>query len=49
LNLARTTGIRFASDVVFGNKDVKNRMRNPVDGVAKEKLGELLAFPKGSS
>ncbi len=34
--------------VAFGNKDVKNRMRNPVDGVAKEKLGELLAFRKGS-
>jgi menaquinone-dependent protoporphyrinogen IX oxidase len=28
--------------VVFGNKDVKNQMRNPVDGVARENLGALL-------
>jgi menaquinone-dependent protoporphyrinogen IX oxidase len=33
---------------LFGNKDVRNQMKNPVDGVAREKLGELLAFLKGS-
>jgi len=33
---------------LFGSKDVKNQMKNPVDGIAKEKLGELLAFLKGS-
>ncbi|MFX1412172.1 MAG: flavodoxin domain-containing protein [Promethearchaeota archaeon] len=31
---------------VFGSKDVKNQIKNPVDGVAKEKLGELLEFLK---
>ncbi len=30
--------------VVLGNKDVKNQIKNPVDGVAKEKLGELLEY-----
>jgi len=29
---------------VFQSKDVKNQIKNPVDGVAKEKLGELLEF-----
>ena len=34
--------------VVFGNKDVRNQMKNPVDGVAKEKLSKLLEYLKGS-
>jgi len=33
---------------VLRNKDVKDQMKTPVDGVAKEKLGELLEFLKGS-
>ena len=36
----------WLAGVVFGNKDVKNQMKNPVDGVAKEKLNELLDFLK---
>ena len=38
----------WLAGVLFGNKDVKNQMKNPVDGVAREKLGELLEFLKGS-
>jgi len=33
--------IWFAANVL-GNKDVKNQIKNPVDGVAKEKLAPLL-------
>ena len=33
---------------LFGSKDVKNQMRNPVDGVAREKLAGLLAHLKAS-
>jgi hypothetical protein len=33
---------------VLRNKGVRNQMKTVVDGVAKEKLGELLAFLKGS-
>jgi menaquinone-dependent protoporphyrinogen IX oxidase len=33
---------------VLRNKGVRNQMKTSVDGVAKEKLGELLAFLKGS-
>ena len=39
--------IWFAAHVL-GNKDVKNQIKHPVDGVAKEKLGELLEYLKGS-
>ena len=35
--------IWFAGNVL-GNKDVKNQMKNPVDGVAKEKLTPLLQY-----
>ena len=35
--------IWFAGNVL-GNKDVKNQIRNPVDGVAKEKLTPLLQY-----
>ena len=38
----------WIAGVLFGNKDVRNQMKNPVDGVAREKLGELLAYLKGS-
>jgi len=31
---------------VFQSKDVKDQIKDPVDGVAKERLGELLAFLK---
>lgn len=30
------------------SEDVKNQMRNPVDGVAKEKLGGLLGYLRGN-
>jgi len=33
---------------VLRNKGVKSQMKTPVDGVAKEKLGELLGYLKGS-
>ena len=33
---------------VLRNKGVKNQMKTVVDGVAKAKLGELLAFLKGN-
>jgi len=33
---------------VFQSKDVKNQIKNPVDGVVREKLGELLEYLKGS-
>jgi menaquinone-dependent protoporphyrinogen IX oxidase len=32
---------------VFGNRDVKNQIKNPVDNVAKEELAPLLAFLQG--
>ena len=33
---------------VLRNKGVKSQMKTVVDGVAKAKLGELLAFLKGN-
>ena len=33
---------------VLRSKDVRNQLKHPVDGVAKEKLGELLEYLKGS-
>ena len=37
----------WIAGVLFGNKDVRNQIQNPVDGVAKEKLAELLGYLKG--
>lgn len=45
---ARLKGLNKAmiwvAGVLFGNKDVKNQIQNPVDGVAKERLAPLLEF-----
>ena len=45
---ARLKGISKAmiwiAGVLLGNKDVKNQIRNPVDGVAKENLAPLLEY-----
>ena len=39
----------WGAGVLLGNKDVKNQMKNPVDGVAKERLSDLLDYLRSLS
>jgi len=38
----------WVAGVLLGNKDVRNQIQNPIDGVAKENLAELLGHLKGN-
>jgi menaquinone-dependent protoporphyrinogen IX oxidase len=48
---ARLRGLNKAmiwiAGILLRNKDVRNQMQNPIDGVAKDNLAELLEYLKG--